>query len=301
MFVRSEPRTSGRVRRLENKSTRCIFSVDVEDWFHLLELSTAPDLSQWNSQLSLVERNFGRLLDIFDEAGARVTCFFLGWVAEKFPHLVRDAYQRGHEIASHGYSHTLCYELGPEGFLADIVRARKVTEDALGGPIYGYRAPGFSVTDKTPWFFDRLAYAGFKYDSSVFPAPRQHGGLAGTECAPYLVQTPYGQIVEFPISVVKPMGFAMCLFGGGYLRLSPYTLLRRMGHRVLREGRPLIFYIHPREIDPFHPRIPMGLKRHFKSYVGLRGTQSKIQKLLRDFPASTFKQYLSQQSNTILD
>jgi polysaccharide deacetylase family protein (PEP-CTERM system associated) len=286
---------------VEKTRIRCIFSVDVEDWFHILEPYTAPDLSQWSSQLSLVERNFNRLLDIFDEAGARVTCFFLGWVAEKFPHLVRDAHQRGHEIASHGYSHRLCYELGADAFLADILRARKVTEDALGGAIHGYRAPGFSVTDKTPWFFDRLAYAGFTYDSSVFPATRQHGGLAGAECAPYLVETPHGQIVEFPISIVKPIGFAMCFFGGGYLRLSPYSLLRRMGHRVLAEGRPLIFYIHPREIDPSHPRMPMGFRRHFKSYVGLRGTQSKIQKLLRDFPVSTFEHYLSQRNETVLD
>ena len=276
--------------------TKCIFSVDVEDWFHILELSSAPDLSLWDSQLSLVERNFYRLLEIFDRAGARVTCFFLGWVAEKFPHLVRDAYRRGHEIASHGYSHMLCCELGPDGFLRDITRARKVTEDALGGPIWGYRAPGFSVTERTPWFFDRLARAGFKYDSSVFPAPRQHGGLTTTHYAPFMVETPHGQIVEFPISIVKRMGLSMCFFGGGYLRLFPYSLLRRMANLVLREGRPLISYIHPREIDPTHPRLAMGLRRRFKSYVGLRSTQSKIEKLLRDFPVSTFEQYLSEQN-----
>ena len=276
--------------------TRCIFSVDVEDWFHILELSSAPDFRQWDAQLSLVERNFYHLLDIFDEAGARVTCFFLGWVVEKFPRLVRDASQRGHEIASHGYAHRLCYELGPTDFVADIVRARKVTEDALGGPVRGYRAPGFSVTDETPWFFDKLAYAGFKYDSSVFPAPRQHGGLIAAKCAPYLVETPHGQVVEFPISVVKPMGLAMCFFGGGYLRLFPYLLMRKMGHRVLSEGRPLIFYVHPREIDPSHPRIPMGLARHFRSYIGLGGTQSKIERLLRDFRVSTFEQYLLQEN-----
>ena len=272
---------------------RCIFSVDVEDWFHILELSSVPDLSQWDRQLSLVERNFRRLLDIFDEAGARVTCFFLGWVAEKFPHLVREAHERGHEVASHGYSHMLCDELGPDGFVADILRARKVTEDALGGRVSGYRAPGFSVTNKTPWFFDKLAYAGFKYDSSVFPAPRQHGGLITTHYGPYLVETPHGQIVEFPISIVKRMGLSMCFFGGGYLRLFPYSLLRRMANLVLKEGRPLISYIHPREIHPAHPRLPMGLRRRFKSYVGLRSTQSKIEKLLRDFQVSTFEQYLS--------
>jgi len=194
----------------------------------------------------------------------KVTCFFLGWVAQEFPELVRDAADRGHEIASHGYAHVLCYEMTPEAFFEDIPKAKRIVEDLLGRPIHGYRAPGFSVTEKTPWFFDKLAQAGITYDSSVFPASRAHGGIKTSHYAPYVIKTKYGSLIEFPITVARVFGRPTCFFGGGYLRLFPYTLLSRMSRKVLAEGRPVVFYVHPREIEPGHPRLRMNPLRRFK-------------------------------------
>src|SRR6266545_3316635 len=135
--------------------TRCIFSVDVEDWFHILALPTTPDVAQWDTLPSRVEPNFRRMLDLFSEHRVSVTCFFLGWVAERFPTLVREAAERGHEIASHGYAHTLAYRMTHEAFATDVRRAKDVLEGITGKPVLGYRAPGFSVTEDTPWFFTK--------------------------------------------------------------------------------------------------------------------------------------------------
>lgn len=269
-----------------------VFTVDVEDWFHILDLPSTPDLEQWRQLPSLVEANFRRLLQLFSEADVRVTCFFLGWVGERFPHLVREAAEAGHEIASHGYAHRLVYSFQPHEFREDSIRARKILEDAAGVAVLGYRSAGFSVTSRCPWFFDELAAAGYRYDSSVFPAAHGHGGMQRAEMAPYRVSTSHGMIVEFPITVASLAGKRVCFFGGGYLRLFPYPVIQRMSHKVLQEGRPILFYIHPREIDPDHPRLSMGLLRRFKSYVNLGTTELKIRRLLREFPMTTVAAYL---------
>jgi polysaccharide deacetylase family protein (PEP-CTERM system associated) len=272
---------------------RCIFSVDVEDWFHILALPTAPDIAQWETLPSCVERNFRRLLDVFAEHDARVTCFFLGWVAERYPALVREASAAGHEVASHGYAHVLTYQMTPAAFHEDVHRTKALLEEITGRAVKGYRSPGFSATADTPWFFDELARAGYRYDSSVFPAARQHGGMSGAQLAPHEVATENGALVEFPITIASVLGGPMCFFGGGYLRLFPYALIRRMGERVLREGRPVVFYVHPREIDPGHPRMAMGPVRRFKSYVNLATTETKVRRILDDFAVTTFENYMT--------
>jgi polysaccharide deacetylase family protein (PEP-CTERM system associated) len=271
---------------------KCIFSVDVEDWFHILDVPSAPDLSTWDSLASRVENNFVRLLEIFDEKRVHVTCFFLGWVASRFPHLVMEADRRGHEVASHGYAHRLVYEMTPEGFYEDALTSKKIIEDILGHPIWGYRCSGFSVTDRTPWFFAKLIEAGYRYDSSVFPASRSHGGLRNGHYAPYWVGSSSDGLIEFPITVTKLLGTSMGLFGGGYLRLFPYAMIENMARKILREGRPVIFDVHPREIDPGHPRLPMNLGRKFKSYVNLNTTEPKIRRLLGDFEITTFQSFI---------
>jgi polysaccharide deacetylase family protein (PEP-CTERM system associated) len=278
----------------ESAGAKCIFSVDVEDWFHILDIPATPPLSQWDSLPSRVEKNFRKLLEIFAEKDVHVTCFFLGWVAEKFPHLVKEALGQGHEIASHGYAHRLVYELTPQEFLEDAVRSKRLLEDLTGRSVLGYRSSGFSVTERTPWFFDALIAAGFQYDSSVFPAPREHGGLDGGPLAPYLVTTPRGLLTEFPITVTRVLGRPMCFSGGGYLRLFPYVVIRRLALKVLREGRPVVFYIHPREIDPDHPRLPMGAVRAFKSYVNLATTKRKIRRLASQLELMTFRGFIEQ-------
>lgn len=278
---------------------KCIFSVDVEDWFHILDLPSTPPMPEWDSLPSRVEKNFMRLLDIFGEKGAHVTCFFLGWVARKFPHLVRDAQARGHEIASHGYSHQLVYQMSPQDFLEDATKSKMLLEDIAGCPILGYRSSGFSVTEKTPWFFDALIEAGYHYDSSVFPAPREHGGLKGARYAPYRLNRGSRGIIEFPITVTRVLGRPVCFFGGGYLRLFPYFLIKHMTQRVLAEGRPVIFYVHPRETDPNHPRLPMSTTRSFKTYVNLGTTVGKIRRILEDFELTTMENLLSEASASL--
>ncbi len=272
----------------------CVFSVDVEDWFHILELESGPSVEEWEALPSRVERNFRRLLDVFSETDTRVTCFFLGWVAQRYPHLLREAAQRGHEIASHGHHHLLIHHVSRAEFLEDAAAAKKVLEDICGRPVVGYRASGFSVTDQTPWFFSALVEAGYQYDSSVFPAARAHGGgFKQGKLSPYLVKTENGEITEFPMSVASIAGKRLCFFGGGYLRLFPLPLIRHMTRRVLREGRPAIFYLHPREIDPDHPRLPMSAVRRFKCYVNLRGTERKVRCLLSEFSMGSFAQWIS--------
>ncbi len=277
---------------------KCIFTVDVEDWFHILALPRMPDVSEWNTLPSCVSRNFHAMLEIFRDRQVQVTCFFLGWVAERFPELVKAAVEQGHEIASHGYSHTLVYQMTPAQFLADISKSKRIIEDIAGMPVIGYRAPGFSVTQDTPWFFEQLAQAGYRFDSSVFPGPRQHGGLIAGNRHPSSVETAHGRIEEFPISVASMLGRPTCFFGGGYLRLAPYGLIKRMSKRVLGEGRPVIFYVHPREIDPAHPRMAMNPVRRFKSYVNLDTTRRKIEQLLKDFSFTTFNALLSQRESS---
>jgi polysaccharide deacetylase family protein (PEP-CTERM system associated) len=268
-----------------------IFSVDVEDWFHILDDPSVPTINQWASLPSRVEKNFTRLLDIFEEKNVQVTCFFLGWIAERFPHLVKEVVARGHEVASHGYGHRLVYEQSRADFREDVRRVRLLLEDISGVQVVGYRAPGFSTTEETPWFFDVLAETGYQYDSSVFPAARSHGGMRQGRRDPHRVSE--GQLLEFPITVADLLGKPLCFFGGGYLRLFPYWLIRRMAHQVLSKGRPVVFYIHPREIDPAHPRLPMGCRRRFKSYVNLETTETKVRRILQDFPLTTFKNVLS--------
>jgi polysaccharide deacetylase family protein (PEP-CTERM system associated) len=269
-----------------------IFSVDVEDWFHILDVPSAPVISEWAGMPSHVERNFRKLLDIFSDCNVQVTCFFLGWVGERFPHLVKEAAARGHEIASHGYGHKLVFQQTRDQFHDDVRRARLLLEDIAGAPVVGYRAPGFSTTEETPWFFEALVSAGYQYDSSVFPASRGHGGIRDGRREPHRMDDV--GLVEFPISVGDMMGKRVCFFGGGYLRLFPYWLIRKKAHEVLAEDRPVVFYIHPREIDPRHPRLPMSRKRTFKSYVNLDTTEWKVRQVLKDFPVSTFQNVIAQ-------
>jgi polysaccharide deacetylase family protein (PEP-CTERM system associated) len=278
-----------------------IFSVDVEDWFHVIAVPGTSEVSDWDAYPSRVARNFSRLLDLLAEHDVRGTCFFLGWVGERFPGLVREASERGHEVGSHGYSHNPAYNMSPQRFHEDISRSKKILEDLLGAPVNGYRAPGFSLTCQTPWLVDKVAEAGFHYDASVFPAPRQHGGLKTSAYAPYYIETDHGSILEFPMSVATVFGWPMCFFGGGYLRLCPYLLMKTMAHQVLRAGRPLIFYVHPREMDPEQPRLGMNALRYFKTYVNLRTTEIKLRRVLREFNAMSFQQYIDQYMDQKLD
>lgn len=270
----------------------CVFTVDVEDWFHILDVPSTPPLEQWPGLQSDVERNTRRMLDIFREKQVKCTLFFLAWVAERWPHLVREALADGHEIASHGYAHELVYTIPRERFASDIRKAKDIIEQAGGSKVLGYRCPGFSVTVETPWFFDEVRAAGYVYDSSVFPGSRGHGGLPNAKPVPHIVPTAHGDLVEFPISLGSMFGKPMYFFGGGYLRFFPYTLIRNQVNAVLAENRPVIFYLHPREIDTAQPRLPMSAKRNFMTYVGLKTTEPKMRKLFDEFKFTRFADLL---------
>jgi len=273
-----------------------IFSIDVEDWFNLSGTGAEPPPSEWDRLESRLERNFHGLLELLAEGGATATCFVVGYFGKRFPQLIREAVAAGHEIAAHGYFHRLIYEMSPTGFYQDALATRKLLEDVSGAAVRGFRAPAFSVTERTPWFFEKLVEAGYRYDSSVFPAPHQTGGLAGGALAPYTVPTAAGALAEFPITTVRVLGQPMCFFGGGYLRLFPYPVIRAMGRKAQSEGRPIIFYVHPREIDPDQPRLPMSRRRRFTCYVNLETTRPKIRHILRDFQVTSFDAYLAQRA-----
>jgi polysaccharide deacetylase family protein (PEP-CTERM system associated) len=273
---------------------KSVFTVDVEDWFHILDLPNTPHLAEWDLLPSRVENNFRRLLGIFSDAGVQTTCFFLGWVGRKYPHLVAEAVAGGHEIASHGFGHQLVHQMTAAQFYDDIVTAKRILEDAAGREVIGYRAPGFSVAAGIPWYFPKIAEAGYQYDSSIFPALHEHGEVTNSPCGPHLIQTASGSLQEYPISTVKRMGVRVSVFGGGYLRLAPLPMIERMTREVLRSGRPAVFYVHPREIDLAQPRLPMGPRRRFKSYVNVSSTERKIKRILSLFEFTTFQSYMAE-------
>ncbi len=266
------------------------FTVDVEEWFHILDTDAAPPVARWDEQSERVVRNTLRLLDMLDEVGVRGTFFFLGWVAEQHPQLVREVAARGHEVACHGHEHLLAFRVGRAAFEEDARRAKKVLEDTTGATVLGYRAAGFSITRETPWAFDVLAEAGFRYDSSVFPARRGHGGYPSAPSVPHRVRGPEGgTLLEFPVAPLRLGPVRVPFSGGGYLRLLPATVVRGCLSRLLASGAPANIYVHPREVDADHPRLPLSRKRSFMTYVNVRRGQEKISALLRSFPAERFR------------
>jgi len=267
-----------------------VFSIDVEDWFHILDSEAAPVRSDWAGLENRVERNTAVMLEMLENRGILATFFILGWIARQYPQLVRTIAEAGHEIASHGHEHGLVYQQQPEQFRQDLRSASDAIEEACGIRPQGYRAPGFSITEKTPWAFDILAEEGFRYDSSVFPAKRGHGGLPGSHPLPSVL--PNG-MTEFPITTCHLGIGRVAYLGGGYLRVLPQWLVMRLAQSQQAQGTPLILYIHPRDIDPDQPRIPLGKVRTFKSYVGLASCGQKLEALLDRFSWTTFKQCVS--------
>jgi polysaccharide deacetylase family protein (PEP-CTERM system associated) len=266
-----------------NQKPSLCLTIDVEDWFHILDSPVVPSIEYWSSLESRIERNVEKLLILLDSFSAKSTWFWLGWLAERHKNLVRKCQAAGHEIACHGYAHILAHEVGEQAFRKDISCSKAILEDIIGEPIRGFRAPGFSVTNKTAWAFDVITEVGYQYDASVFPASRAHGGMPDAIVEPHFIETTNGYLLEIPSSVVEIFGRRMCLFGGGYLRLASKPLIKWGLNRLLAAGKPLVFYVHPREIDPEHPRLPLSLTRRFRSYVRLKSTLSKLEWLCRDY------------------
>lgn len=261
---------------------RNAMSVDVEEHFHAAALSSGLPRAAWPGCESRVLANMDRLLDHFDRRGVTGTFFTLGSVAERHPGLVRAMVARGHEVASHGYDHVRVCDQTPEEFGQDIGRTKKVLEDIGGRAVLGYRAANFSIDDRTPWAFDVLAAAGYRYSSSVNPIRHDHYGVPDAPRQPF--RPGPGPLVEIPITAVAWLGRRWPAGGGGYFRLVPYGLWRRAVRRVnVGEGRPANFYMHPWEIDPGQPRVAVGGLAGFRHYVNLEIMQGKLDRLLAEF------------------
>lgn len=273
-----------------------LFTIDVEEWFHILDTAVVPPLEQWTGLERRLERGLRVLLELLDEHGIRATLFWLSWAAEQYPQLVQECHRAGHEIASHGYAHVLPYQVGKDGFRKDVARAKHVLEDIIGEAVTGYRTPGFGITAETPWAFDVLTALGHTYDSSIFPARRGHGGIYDAPLGHYVIPTKNGSLDEITMSAVEWCGRRLMLFGGGYLRLAPIALLRWGCRRLARQGHPLVIYVHPREVDPDHPRLPLPPTRRFKCYVNLKSTGRKLEWLCArpEYQFHTISEWLRQ-------
>jgi len=259
-------------------------SVDVEDYFQVQALAPVFPRSAWEHCPSRVERNTDRLLQLFDDAGVKATFFTLGWIAERYPRLIRRIAEAGHELASHGYEHARVDSQTPEAFRADVRRSRRILEEAGGCAVRGYRAATFSVGPKTPWAWRVLEEEGFTYSSSVYPVARDNYGVPDAPRGPY---RPDGaqRLTEIPISTVRLFRRNLPCGGGGYFRLLPYGLSRAAIGRInAGEHRPAVFYIHPWEVDPEQPRARGApLKSQLRHYVNLSRTAGRLERLLADF------------------
>jgi len=269
-------------------------TIDVEDYFQVSAFDRIVERSQWDAMESRVCANTERMLALFAEHGVRGTFFVLGWVAARFPSLVRRIAELGHEVASHGFAHRLIYEQTPEAFREDVRRAKQVIEDAGGCTVAGYRAPSYSVTTRSLWALDVLLEEGYEYDSSIFPIRHDRYGIPGSPRHPYVVSRRSGSLVEVPLSTVRVAAVNLPVAGGGYFRLLPYSWTRWGFRRInRREGRPAVFYLHPWEIDPGQPRLPVDRLTRVRHYRNLRHTEARLHRLLRDFRFAPLRDVLA--------
>jgi len=262
---------------------RNALTVDVEDYFHVSAFADCINRNDWDSYTLRVERNTQRLLDLFDENSIKVTFFVLGWVAERYPGLVRRIVAAGHELASHGYSHIRVTRQAPQAFSEDVSKTRKLLEDTAGCAVRGYRAASYSIVSSTLWAHDQLHEAGYQYSSSIYPIRHDLYGIPGAPRFPY--RNREQGLLEIPITTVTLLGGNFPCGGGGYFRLLPYSLSRwAMRHVNKKDGQPCVFYFHPWEIDPEQPRqsgIPW--KTRFRHYLNLGRMRFRLQRLLADF------------------
>lgn len=264
------------------RAVRNALTIDVEDYFQVSALAPHFPKDAWNDTPCRVERNVQRILEMLHEQEAKATFFTLGWIAERYPGLIRLIAAEGHELASHGYGHERASEQTPAAFLADIKLAKVVLEDIASCQVIGYRAPSFSVGLSNPWAHACIAEAGYAYSSSVYPVKHDHYGVPDAPRFPYAVGD---GLVEIPISTVRRLGRNWPVGGGGYFRLLPYSV-SAWGIRKVNEedGKPAIFYFHPWEIDPGQPVVQQAsAKTRFRHYINLARTEARLQRLLRDF------------------
>jgi polysaccharide deacetylase family protein (PEP-CTERM system associated) len=272
---------------------RNALTVDVEDYFQVSAFAKSVNRNDWDSYPLRVEKNTQRIMDMFDEAQVKATFFVLGWVADRNKDLVKEIAQRGHEVASHGYSHQLIYNQSQKDFREETIRSKSILEDIVQGPVRGYRAASYSITNESLWALDVLAEAGFDYDSSIFPVRHDRYGIPDAKEMPHILETPQGHsLVEFPLSTAKIFNYKLPVAGGGYFRLYPYALTRAGLRQVNARQQQFIFYLHPWEIDPDQPNIEASWFSRFRHYNNLEKCESRLRRLMKDFQFGTAWQVL---------
>lgn len=269
------------------------FTVDVEDYFQVSAFADQIPRSCWGSMESRVVSNTTRMLDILDQHNVCGTFFVLGWTAERHPELVSEIRRRGHEIGTHSYWHKLVYEQSPEEFREDLRISKQRLEDITGESVDAYRAPSFSITNRSKWALKILAEEGIRFDSSVFPVRHDRYGIPDAAPFPHTIEFPeIGESLhEFPPSAYRKWKYNWPVSGGGYFRLYPYQITRRMLQQINRKhSAPFMFYIHPWEIDPLQPRIKARFRSKFRHYQNLKTTESKLHRLLQHFRFGTLRE-----------
>lgn len=268
-------------------------TVDVEDYYQVEAFSQVVRREDWPKWESRVVRNTNILLEMFARHNVKATFFTLGYVAETHPELVRQIANAGHEVACHSYHHRLIYHQTPEEFRQDVKKSKQLLEDIIGVPVIGYRAPTYSITEKSLWALDILIEEGFKYDSSIFPTRHDRYGIPDAERFPHVLHRPAGEIIEFPPSTVQFGSTNIPISGGGYFRLLPYSLFK-LGWQTLhrRESKPAIFFLHPWEVDPEQPVVPGTKLNIWRHRVNLKRTEGRLNQLLNDFSFAPVRQVL---------
>lgn len=272
-------------------------TVDVEDYFHASAFDRVVSRASWAEMESRVVPNTRRLLELFNVQNVRATFFVLGWVAERFPSLVREIAAGGHELASHGQDHQLVYLLTPAQFRADVRRAKATIEQIAGVAVHGYRAPSFSIVKTSLWALDVLIEEGHTYDASIFPIRHDRYGIADAPRTAHVIQRSSGSIVELPSSTVRLGDANYPIAGGGYFRLFPYAATKWGIARVnTRDREPVVLYIHPWEVDPGQPRLPASPTTRLRHHVGMHTTMAKLRRVMGDFSFGPIAQVLAAQS-----
>ncbi len=271
-----------------------VFSVDVEDYFQVEAFKNNIDFSEWNDFECRVEKNTDLILQLLDEKNIKGTFFILGWIAERYPDVVKLIAKEGHEVASHGMTHQLIYKQTQEVFRKETQDSRALLQDLSQQDVIGYRAATYSITKQSLWALDILYESGFLYDSSIFPMRHDKYGIADAFPDPHIITTPMGnQLIEFPISTVKTKFATLPVAGGGYFRIFPY-LYTKWGLGTLNsKNKPFVFYLHPWEVDPGQPVIEgTSAFSRFRHYTNLKRCHSRLNTLLDDFKFSTMESVL---------
>ena len=263
-------------------------TIDFEDWYQGLEIPH----TEWAGYEDRVVYAGRRVLEVLGETNTRATFFILGYVAEQHPEIVREIAEAGHEVGTHGYSHSFVYRQSPDLFRKEMTRAIRHLEDLTGLDVIGHRAPFFSITRESLWALEMLGELGIRYDSSIFPVLNYRYGIENAPRLPYKIDAGDKTLIEFPISTVKLLGRNVPIAGGAYFRLYPYAFTRRAFKSLNDNGHPAVFYLHPWELDPGHPRIPLPRRISLTHYLNLNKTEKRLRRLLRDFSFAPMREVL---------